>query len=43
VVAAGRAVLASLEAGGTTPFQIFFIGDPKGAQLQLSVPPTSGG
>jgi hypothetical protein len=43
VVAAGRAVLASLAAGASTPFQIFFVGDPKGAQLQLSVPPTTLG
>ncbi len=43
LVAAGRAVLASLDAGATTPFQIFFIGDPKGAQLQLNAPPTTSG
>jgi hypothetical protein len=43
VVAAGRAVLASLDADATTPFQIFFIGNPAGAQLQLSVPPTAAG
>jgi hypothetical protein len=43
VVAAGRAVLASLPAGATAPFQIFFIGEPRGARLQLSVPPTTLG
>jgi hypothetical protein len=43
IVAAGRAVLSSLDAGASTPFQIFFIGDPKGAQLQLSAPPTASG
>jgi hypothetical protein len=43
IVAAGRAVLASLPAGSSAPFQIFFIGDPKGAQLQLSAPPTRSG
>jgi hypothetical protein len=41
LVAAGRAVLTSLPAGSSAPFQIFFIGDPKGAQLQLSAPPTT--
>lgn len=43
VVAAGRAVLASLEAGTSTPFQVFFVGDPTGAQLQVSAPPTASG
>jgi hypothetical protein len=43
IVAAGRAVLASVEAGASTPFQVFFVGDPKGAQLQLTAPPTSVG
>jgi Fe-S cluster assembly scaffold protein SufB len=43
VVAAGRAVLASLAAGASTPFQVFFVGDPKGARLQLTAPPTSAG
>lgn len=40
VVAAGRAVLASLEAGASTPFQVFFVGAPAGAKLELSAPPT---
>jgi hypothetical protein len=43
IVAAGRAVLASVDAGASTPFQVFFVGDPKGAKLQLTVPPTSTG
>jgi hypothetical protein len=43
VVAAGRAVLASVDAGASTPFQVFFVGDPTGAKLQLSAPPTSVG
>ncbi|HXM86188.1 MAG TPA: hypothetical protein VN889_01005 [Solirubrobacteraceae bacterium] len=42
-VAAGRAVLASVAAGASTPFQVFFVGDPAGAQLTLSAPPTSVG
>jgi hypothetical protein len=41
VVAAGRAVLASLDAGATSPFQVFFIGNPARAQLQVSAPPTA--
>lgn len=41
VVAAGRAVLASVAAGASTPFQVFFVGDPKGARLALTAPPTS--
>lgn len=40
-VAAGRAVLASLPAGATSPFQIFFIGEPRGAALQVTAPPTT--
>jgi hypothetical protein len=43
IVAAGRAVLASVAAGVSSPFQIFFIGQTKGAQLQISAPPTSVG
>ncbi len=41
IVAAGRAVLAQVPAGASVPFQLFFIGDPKGAQLQVSAPPTT--
>lgn len=43
IVAAGRAVLASLAAGGSSPFQVFFIGDTAGAKLQVSAPPTTPG
>lgn len=43
VVAAGRAVLASLAPGASAPFQAFFIGSPAGARLQLSAPPTALG
>jgi hypothetical protein len=43
VVAAGRAVLASLAPGASAPFQAFFVGVPAGARLQLSVPPTAIG
>jgi hypothetical protein len=38
IVAAGRAVLAQLPANGALPFQAFLIGNPRGAQLQLSAP-----
>jgi hypothetical protein len=41
-VAAGRAVLPTLAAHGSDRFQIYFIGDPSGARLQLSAPATSG-
>jgi hypothetical protein len=43
IVAAGRAVLASVPAGASTPFQVFFIGDPRGAQLQVDAPATTLG
>jgi hypothetical protein len=43
IVAAGRAVLASVAGGTSVPSQVFFVGDPQGAQLQLSAPPTSVG
>jgi hypothetical protein len=37
-VAAGRAVVPSLPAhrGASAPFQVFFVGDPKGATLELT-------
>ena len=41
IVAAGRAVLQQVPAGATTRFQTFFIGPSKGAQLQVSAPPTT--
>ena len=43
VVAAGRAVLQEVPAGQSAPFQVFFIGDPQGAQLQMSAPPSTLG
>jgi hypothetical protein len=43
IVAAGRAVLASAPAGTSTPFQIFFVGNPSGAQLEVSAPATTSG
>jgi len=35
-VAAGRAVLPQVPAGASTRFQLYFIGDPRGAQLQFT-------
>ena len=43
LVAAGRAVLPQAIAGASTPFQIFPIGDPRGASLSFSAPPTTLG
>jgi hypothetical protein len=43
IVAAGRAVLANVPAGAATPFQIFFVGDPAGAQLEVDAPATTSG
>jgi hypothetical protein len=41
VVAAGRAILPEVLPGKTVPFQIYFVGDPHGAVLRTSAPPTS--
>jgi hypothetical protein len=41
IVAAGRAVLPEVSAGANVPFQIYFVGDPRGAQVQTSAPATS--
>ncbi len=39
IVAAGRAVLPEVPAKGTNvPLQIYFVGDPSGAQIQTSAP-----
>jgi hypothetical protein len=43
IVAAGRAVLPELAAGSSAQFHLFFVGDPRGAQLQVSVPPVTFG
>jgi hypothetical protein len=43
IVAAGRAVLPVAPASSSTSFQVFFIGNPKGASLQASAPPTTLG
>lgn len=41
VVAAGRAVLPEVLPGASDPFQIYFVGDPSGAKLEASAPPTT--
>jgi hypothetical protein len=41
IVAAGRGVLPLVPAGASTPFQVFFVGNPQGAQLAVSAPPTT--
>jgi hypothetical protein len=43
IVAAGRAVLPEATANGSTRFQLFFIGEPHGAQLAVRAPPTTLG
>lgn len=43
VVAAGRAVIPQAEAGATEHFDAFLIGDPRGAQLEVSAQPTTFG
>jgi hypothetical protein len=43
IVAAGRAVLQQVPARATVRFQLFFIGEARGARLQFSVPPTTLG
>jgi hypothetical protein len=41
ITAAGRAVIAEVPAHGTSPFQVLFIGSAKGAQLEVSAPPST--
>lgn len=43
LVAAGRAIVPVLRAGGHERFQVFFIGDPRGADLQFDVQPSTLG
>jgi hypothetical protein len=40
VVAAGRGEIARLRVGKKAGYHIFFIGDPKGAQVSIAAPPT---
>jgi len=41
IAAAGRAVIPEVGAGASVPFQIYFVGDPSGAQISTSAPPTT--
>lgn len=41
IVAAGRAVLPEVEAGTSAPFQIYFVGNPRSAQIEVSAPATT--
>jgi hypothetical protein len=41
VVAAGRAIVPLLKARGSARFQVYFIGNPRGAQLQLAAQPAT--
>ena len=41
IVAAGRAVLASIAAGGSSRFEIFLVGDAAGAKPALAVTPST--
>jgi hypothetical protein len=38
IVAAGRAELSSVPAGGEVPFEMYFVGEPKGASPEMSSP-----
>jgi hypothetical protein len=40
VVAAGRSGIARLQPGKKKPYHVYFIGNPAGARLSLSAPPT---
>jgi hypothetical protein len=41
IVAAGRAVLPEVGAGGSSAFQAYLVGTPSGARLEASAPPTT--
>jgi hypothetical protein len=41
IVAAGRAIVPQLAAHGHARFQVYFIGDPRGGQLQLAAQPAT--
>jgi hypothetical protein len=43
IVAAGRAAVERLKPGKSAAYQIFFIGNPRGARLTLAAPPTRFG
>jgi hypothetical protein len=41
IVAAGRAILPEVAPAASVAFQAYFVGDPSGARLQASAPPTT--
>lgn len=41
IVAAGRAVLPEVRPAASVPFQVYFVGDPSGAQIETSAPATT--
>jgi hypothetical protein len=41
IVAAGRAVLPEVGQGASVPFQAYFVGDPKGARIEATAPPST--
>jgi hypothetical protein len=41
IVALGRALVPELAAHSSTQFQVFFVGDPRGARVQFSAPATT--
>jgi hypothetical protein len=41
LVAAGRAVLGEVAPGASMSFQVFYVGDPRGAQFVMSASPTT--
>jgi hypothetical protein len=41
IVAAGRGEIPRLRVGQKSPYHVFFIGDPRGAQLSVAAPPTT--
>jgi hypothetical protein len=43
IVAAGRAAIEKLKPGARATYQVFFIGDPRGARITLTAPPTTFG
>jgi hypothetical protein len=43
IVAAGRAIVPEATAGSSTHFQVFFIGNAQGAQLEVSAPASTLG
>jgi hypothetical protein len=43
LVAAGRAIVPQLRANGRERFQVFFVGDPRGAQLSFDAQPSTLG